>query len=182
MMNQKEWREVTTNPQYAVSEDGDVVNLLTGHILSPWIVSGYPRIKLYSGDTRYRWHRVPRLVCAAWHGPPPTKAHEVRHLDGNPGNNHYSNLAWGTRSENMLDARRHGTLQRRLSDSDVVDIKRFYVLGQSVTALAERFGVYKSSICKVLDGQSHAALVTRYDDYVARLRADIVRPVRHAHQ
>jgi hypothetical protein len=33
----------------------------------------------------------------------------VRHLDGDPANNHVSNLAWGTQSENMKDTLQHGT-------------------------------------------------------------------------
>lgn len=34
---------------------------------------------------------------------------EVRHLDGNPANNHAYNLKWGTHSENMRDRIAHGT-------------------------------------------------------------------------
>lgn len=33
-----------------------------------------------------------RLVCMAFHGMPPTKAHQVRHLDGEPENNVPANL------------------------------------------------------------------------------------------
>jgi HNH endonuclease/NUMOD4 motif len=48
-------------------------------------------------------------VCSAWHGPKPSPKHEVRHLDGDPTNNAIDNLAWGTRSQNIADAKRHGT-------------------------------------------------------------------------
>jgi hypothetical protein len=34
---------------------------------------------------------------------------EVRHLDGNLSNNHWTNLAYGTRLDNMADQRKHGT-------------------------------------------------------------------------
>lgn len=33
-----------------------------------------------------------------------------RHLDGNPENNHISNLQWSTQKENLSDRKKHGTL------------------------------------------------------------------------
>jgi hypothetical protein len=49
---------------------------------------------------------VHRLVCMAFHGPNPP-GHETAHWDGNPTNNVPSNLRWATRSENLMDRRRH---------------------------------------------------------------------------
>lgn len=63
---------------------------------------------------------VHQLVMEAFVGPCP-EGHEVRHLDGNPANNRWmpggesatraagGNLIYGTRSENVRDALRHGT-------------------------------------------------------------------------
>lgn len=58
-----------------------------------------------------RQHKVPvhQLVLAAFEGERPSSGHEGRHLDGNPLNNAPSNLAWGTRTENVADAIKHGT-------------------------------------------------------------------------
>jgi len=50
---------------------------------------------------------VHRLVAIAFLGKPPI-GHEVRHLDGNPQNNHLDNLAWGTKKENRRDRSLHG--------------------------------------------------------------------------
>jgi hypothetical protein len=61
--------------------------------------------------TRSKKASVHRLVAIAFHGPPPPD-HEVRHLDGNPRNNTFSNLAWGTHLVNMHDMYQHGTLGR----------------------------------------------------------------------
>jgi HNH endonuclease len=44
----------------------------------------------------------------AFVGPPPS-GQEIRHLDGNPANDHLYNLAYGTRSQNQKDSVRHGT-------------------------------------------------------------------------
>jgi len=51
---------------------------------------------------------VHRLICEAFHGPPPTAKHQVRHLDGDPKNNRPENLRWGSQVENWLDRKAHG--------------------------------------------------------------------------
>ena len=52
-----------------------------------------------------RYARVHRLVARAFLGPPPSALHcDVNHKDLDRGNNHVSNLAYATRSENILHA------------------------------------------------------------------------------
>lgn len=53
-------------------------------------------------------HLVHRLVAMAWLPAPEPDQSLCRHLDDNPLNNHASNLAWGTASDNMRDAVRNG--------------------------------------------------------------------------
>lgn len=68
---------------------------------------GYLRVNLFRanvGVTRY----VHLMVMAAFVGPLPDDL-ETRHLNGNPKDNRLANLVYGTRSENFLDAVRHGT-------------------------------------------------------------------------
>jgi hypothetical protein len=51
-------------------------------------------------------HRLHRLVCTAWHGPPPTPEHTlVNHKDRDPSNYTPGNLEWATRCENNQHAR-----------------------------------------------------------------------------
>lgn len=45
--------------------------------------------------------KVARLVCAAFHGPPPFEGAVTMHLDENSRNNRADNLAWGTQKENL---------------------------------------------------------------------------------
>jgi len=51
---------------------------------------------------------VHRLICMAFHGMPPSKSHQVRHLDGSGTNNRPENLAWGTQQDNWRDRKAHG--------------------------------------------------------------------------
>ncbi len=69
--------------------------------------AGHLKVSLWRyGSGSSRW--VHRLVAEAFLGPCPD-GQEVRHLDGIPANNKISNLVYGTRTENILDAIRHGT-------------------------------------------------------------------------
>lgn len=53
-------------------------------------------------------HEVHRLIALTFLGERP-EGMETRHVDGNPLNCCASNLAYGTRSENVRDKRAHGT-------------------------------------------------------------------------
>jgi DNA-binding CsgD family transcriptional regulator len=61
------------------------------------------------GDVDFR---VNRLVCAAFHGRPPTPKHEAAHRDGKKRNNSARNLLWKTSGENERDKLQHGTYRR----------------------------------------------------------------------
>lgn len=131
IMNE-EWRKIT--PDYEVSNLGRVRSLKWrkrgGHKLGvPYILKAqfgrsnpYPRVFL--GKRNFPIHV---LVCFAWHGPKPTRAHVVRHLHGNPQNNTPANLCWGTQSENALDevrlGRDHGSRIRALM-AENAELKR----------------------------------------------------------
>src|SRR5690349_20840109 len=52
---------------------------------------------MYKGKT----YRVARLVCEAFHGPPPPGRSVAMHTDENSRNNRPDNLAWGTQKENL---------------------------------------------------------------------------------
>lgn len=68
---------------------------------------GYPYVTL-SRDGRATTVKVHTLVLRAFTGPPP-EGMEARHLDDDPANPRWSNLVWGTRSENILDQVLRGT-------------------------------------------------------------------------
>ncbi len=65
--------------------------------------SGYLCIDLHKGESVDKWFQVHRLVGIAFI-PNPDNKPEINHIDGNKSNNHYTNLEWCTRSENMKHA------------------------------------------------------------------------------
>ena len=109
------WAPVHIAPQrYLVSNMGRVLSRArdqaNGRVMDLTLSSaGYATVGLYPnrGGRSETW-LVHRLVCWAFDGAPPLGKDEVRHLhDPNKGNNRLDNLAWGTKSENMLDVGRH---------------------------------------------------------------------------
>ena len=58
-------------------------------------------------------HMVHRLVLETHFIGPRRPKDETRHYDGNPQNNRLDNLLWGSRSDNIQDAIRHGTFRKK---------------------------------------------------------------------
>lgn len=70
--------------------------------------AGHLYVHLARVGRKVRVLPVHRLVLAAFVGPCPDGT-EGCHWDGDPSNNHISNLYWGTKSQNTYDRIRHGT-------------------------------------------------------------------------
>jgi len=84
------------------------MSLVRPGILRPGVhASGHHMVRLYPGNRTSEQVYVHRLVAEAFI-PNPEGLPFVRHLDDNPANNAASNLAWGTRSDNGVDAVRNG--------------------------------------------------------------------------
>lgn len=105
------WRTVPSKPEFLVSSEGRfMVAPYRGEMPNggerPY--GGEPRfgvwnkqdgrfITVYKGKT----YKVHRLVCEAFHGPPPNDASVCMHIDENAANNRPDNLKWGTQKENL---------------------------------------------------------------------------------
>jgi hypothetical protein len=149
---------------YAITNDGRIFS--KRHPLGPRELkgnttrAGYKRVTLTVNQQKYSFF-VHRLVALAFHGPPPDKHSIVRHLDGNPANNHARNLAWGTPYDNIQDARRHGTQARgergggaRLTEAQVREIRQCLKQGESLRSIGRRFGVSRTAIWHIKKGIS----------------------------
>lgn len=96
---------------------------------------------------------VHQLVALTFLGPRP-KGQEVRHLDGDPLNNAVTNLAYGTRSENILDVMRIGRAWRALTADQVRAIRLRLRSGERAADLAREYGVGDACISAIKTGRS----------------------------
>ncbi len=160
------FRQIPGFPRYAISEDGTVLSICPrngrgaakpwseAHRIVPVIASnGYHRISLCR-ERRTQQVQIHVLVLTSFSGPCPNEM-ECRHLDGDRSNNHITNLAWGTHSENMLDKILHGTNPIiKLNAGDVLEIRRRAANGELHRILAVEFHVLRSSISVIVNRHS----------------------------
>lgn len=149
------WAPVPGHARYEVSCTGVVRNRATGLVLKPWAHrSGHLYVALGRG-VRFQLHHI---VIAAF-GPMRPAGTECRHLDGNATRNRASNLAWGTRKENVDDLKRTSGRYARstVSDDTAVAIRRAFTgrHGEQ-TQLAIRFGLKLSVVNRLVRGKTYA--------------------------
>jgi hypothetical protein len=82
---------------------------------------------------------------------------ECCHNDGNPNNNHLSNLRWDTSKNNHADKVRHGTTNRgercgtaKLTQSQVDEIRQDNRLQRLIAA---DYGVHQNTISRIKNGK-----------------------------
>ncbi len=153
------WQTCHVNERYEVSDQGDVRRIATGRVLKPCLTyNGYKYVQLWANGKAKNW-RLNRLVLITFTGldPDPTKI-QVAHLNGNRVDNNLDNLTWKDARGNYLDRLKHGTQisivehNRKLTDNDVAVMRNHYANGASQGTLAERFGVCKSSVSRIVNG------------------------------
>lgn len=167
MQQPEEWRLCSCAPSYSVSSLGRVMRTSdgaqpwakAGKILAPDInKDGHHRVTLFVNGKRHRVF-VHRLVCEAWHGPAPSEAHGALHVNDVKSHNFPDNLYWGTRKQNGADSVRNGVSVRgsrvntaRLTETDVLEIRRLASQGETNLSLARLFGVPDAQISKIVRG------------------------------
>lgn len=165
----EEWRDIPgLEGLYQASSEGRIRSLprrvptnngsrmSPGKTLAPPLSdSGYLTVRV-SVLGRYATHGVHRLVCAAFHGPG-EDGYQVAHADGDRTNNRPGNLRWATPKENSQERRRHGTQTigtrvntNKLNEADVLEIRRRAAAGERTMALAQEFGVHRSSVNQMI--------------------------------
>lgn len=164
------FRVIPGFPRYAINEHGTILSICSPsgrgkdrpwenartvtHVVRP---KGYHVISLCgaNGDKRIRTVHV--LVLEAFVGPCPDGM-QCRHIDGNPANNHISNLVWGTSLENNRDKILHGTSNKgergskaKLTNEDVIEIRKRRANGETMEAIAKDFPLKKNSIYNIVN-------------------------------
>ena len=97
-----DWREVTDNNNYMVSDNGQVKGVDSDYNKAVRDCKGYLTVDLYKNGKRST-RRVHILVAEAFIPNPECKP-EVNHRDGNKHNNRVDNLEWVTHKENCEHA------------------------------------------------------------------------------
>lgn len=153
-------------PLYWVFNDGSILSVAnkTPCVLKPGYRGKYLGMRIVDRLGKLRGIYLHRLVAEAWHGMP-SAGQEVRHLDGNKLNNSPSNLAWGTRSQNMRDKDLHGTSpqgerhpQSKLTETAVLRMRRMWSAGASLPELVREFGVSRMTCWRAATGRSWSHL------------------------
>lgn len=155
------WRVIDIAPNYQVSSLGRVRNIATGYILTSRVrKDGYEHLYLNVGDGTKVYKKVHQYVAVAFLGPPPSPKHQVAHRDGCRTNNDFLNLAWKTSKANHADRYDHGTAPQgsnngaaRLSEDQVVEVRKLLSKGLRQKDIAEIFGVCSSTICHINTGK-----------------------------
>lgn len=116
---------------------------------------GYGRATV---DKRSRCVHV--IACEAVHGPRPPKM-EAAHSCNNKRCFNPRHLRWATHTENAQDRTLHGTQRRgelipgvKLTEEQVLQIRRAFASGVRPAPLARRYGVSISGICCIVHGRN----------------------------
>jgi len=118
---------------------------------------GYLRVTL-SHRNEQKQVLVHRLVCRAFNGPPSHADSPVNHIDGDRQNNRPANLEWTTPTTNNLHSRAVLGNGRKLSDENIVDIRKRYAAGSKQSDLAVEFGVSQPTIGQLVTGVTWPAV------------------------
>lgn len=169
-----QWRPVVGyEGMYEVSEAGDVRSLARTKMRRDEVEQVVPGKMLTKHPDRRGYHlvsltrnhkavhrRVHRLVLEAFVGPCP-EGHEGLHGDGDMHNNRRSNLRWGTRTENVHDSMRHGTLPvgenaaaAKVTERDVRAIRAAHSAGASIRGLSKKYELALSTTQAIVHRRS----------------------------
>jgi len=163
-----EWRQ-SIHPCYEVSEYGDLRAKVArgtrpaGYVLKgSYNKHGYRVYGLYDpgvckrGD-KSKKYLAHQLVLYAFVGPRPTDKHQGAHWDGNPSNNHYTNLRWATPAENTADKVRHGRVyegHKKFTAEQVLDIVNMRNGGAKYADIRAKYKISKGNLSAILNGQT----------------------------
>ncbi len=162
--------------KYYASEDGDIFcherkqflhrnncwALRKGKRLSPSLIKGYPGIHLVK-DGVNKTFTIHRLIAITFI-PNPKNLPQVNHINGIKTDNRVKNLEWVTNSENIKHAYRTGLLSSedkkgskhfnsKLSESQVLDIRKMLSEGIKQSKIARQFRIDPSTISYIKTGR-----------------------------
>lgn len=142
---------------YYISDCGKVVSTKinkNGKVMVTWYgSSGYEDVKLCK-NSKTTHRNIHRLVAEAFI-PNPNNKPEIHHKDNNPKNNHYTNLEWVSRKENLSHSYNTMPPTRNFKKCELYHnsnglIKKFNNKKEACKYASENFGCSKTSLMKYL--------------------------------
>jgi len=128
-----------------------------GHIMKLKInKSGYYHIGLRKEGKR-KWFTVHRLLALAFIENSKAK-NQINHIDGIKTNNNIKNLEWVTIQENHDHAWNTGLIKGKLTEEQVLEIRRIYKKYSKefgMPALAKKYKVDDSCICRIVNRKAY---------------------------
>jgi hypothetical protein len=158
----EQWRPVVGyEPYYLVSDNGRIWSRRSSRRLRTPCYSdqrgSHPQVSLRDGHGKQRTWLVHQLVMSAFVGPCPPGM-EILH--GPLGNSVSSleNLSYGTRSQNVMDRVRDGTMVRgerhpftKLTETKVRTIRARCAAGESHAAVARSYGISRPAVTLIVN-------------------------------
>jgi len=153
----EQWKDIVGYEDlYQVSNFGNIRSKKSGKLKSICLnkTENRPFLSLWK-ENKIKIFKPHTLVMTAFISPRPDGM-ECCHNDGNPFNNHISNLRWDTASSNQADRVRHGTSNRgercgsaKLTELQVIAIRNDNRLQRII---AKEYGVRESQISRIKNG------------------------------
>jgi hypothetical protein len=155
----EEWKQYQ-DTNYRVSNTGFIKNSVTNKILKTTKTrQGYMCFAMWHNGSN-KTVRVHRLVAEIYLENIDNKP-IVNHIDGNPSNNHVSNLEWATIRENIVHAYATGLAAvgedctvAKLSEKQVFAIIEDLKQKKSIVDTASKFGVSAAAISHIWHGNT----------------------------
>lgn len=148
---------------YYIDEFGVVLNKKTGKNIKPSFnkKNGYLRVCL-SDNGKILYFYVHRLVSRCYNSLSEFIGADVNHRDGNKLNNHYLNLEWCTRKQNIAHSFKLGlsntqgerNSQSKLNSVHVIVIREAVKLGHKRNDIASYFNVHPDTIRHIENGKN----------------------------
>lgn len=153
-------KTIKNYPKYTITEDGEVWsnNRLKPFVLKPQGATQnkkYLQVRLFNDERTPKGikkgvlHYIHRLVYETYVGELP-KGKTIDHIDGNPFNNHSSNLQLMTQSENSSKG---NAPRKKLVDMRDV-IRQLYQDGWTQPMIAQHFGCSSTHIWRIINRKS----------------------------
>lgn len=108
-------------------------------------------------EGRYRNFYIHRLVLMVFIGERPDGM-VICHKDGDTTNNNLNNLRYDTPLENNIDQFRHGIEKGKLSNDDVLKVRKMYKDGYKTKEISEFFNVGKWVVQRINNGENYSWL------------------------